>query len=112
MPEERSEPESATGATEATWSTEAPDETYELKVPEFIRAKAGHAQTVAHAADMQHIAASGPHSAADEEDELSKAVEEAIADVERARVMMQRDQAEIEQLKSETRMLISRLLAA
>ena|ERR1700759_5551245 len=43
---------------------------------------------------------------------LSAAIDEAIAKVECTRSLAQRDQQEIEQLKVETRMLISKLLAA
>ena len=46
------------------------------------------------------------------EDELHAFVAVSIAKVERARRRMARDQAEIEQLKAETRMMISKLLAA
>ena len=49
---------------------------------------------------------------ADDEAELSEAVENAIVEVERLRFLAQRDQAEIEQIKEETRRMISKLLAA
>ena len=46
------------------------------------------------------------------EDELQAFVAESLAKVERAREKMKRDQAEIDQLKAETRSMISKLLAA
>jgi len=46
------------------------------------------------------------------EEELEALISECLAEVERTREKMSRDQPEIDRLKSETRMMISRLLAA
>lgn len=46
------------------------------------------------------------------EDELQVFVAESLAKIELSRERMARDQAEIDQLKSETRIMISKLLAA
>jgi hypothetical protein len=48
----------------------------------------------------------------EEDAELKALIAECVANVERAREKMIRDQVEIDRLKSETRVMIARLLAA
>ena len=47
-----------------------------------------------------------------DEQELRSAIEDSLATIERSRVKMQSDQVEIDRLRTETRTMISRLLAA
>ena len=65
------------------------------------------AETVTQAHDVGTLAEN-----ALEIDQVSAWVDECLADVERAREKMSRDQNEIDRLKSETRIMIARLLAA
>ena len=51
-----------------------------------------------------------PHRGTREDEELNALITECMADVERAREKMGKDQLEIDRLKSETRMMIARLL--
>jgi hypothetical protein len=115
MSKEWEEGATATGSTGTTGSAGTTGTTGGYSTRRAYTEKAQeYSQTVADTATAarDYTTDRGRYDEADEEDELSKAVEEAVADVERTRIMMQRDQAEIEQLKSDTRMLISRLLAA